>query len=238
MSFTSTFSTKLCYTCPNQHFSFCKNLSCDSSGKCDLQTVRKLMFSAREFVYHQDNMNHELFVLRDGWVMLYRIAKDGKRQVFRSVLPGELFGFQQYLHISSSYSAITLLNSIVCKVPDITNLCSTHPELALSLASQMAYDMMLTEKYLTNIVQRSAREKIVFMMLELYHRMKQYQLNNGNSVHFPLKQEDIADSLGLTAIHVNRILRALKDEGLLVIHNHELTILDYTALCTILEPTI
>jgi DNA-binding transcriptional regulator LsrR (DeoR family) len=49
----------------------------------------------------------------------------------------------------------------------------------------------------------------------------------------PLPQEDIADTLGLTTIHVNRTLHALKHEGLLEIHKHELTILDYAALCTL-----
>lgn len=68
------------------------------------------------------------------------------------------------------------------------------------------------------------------MVLELYHRLKLRGLNNGYSIPFPLKQEDIADTLGLTAIHVNRTLHALRDEGLLEIHKHELTILDYDAL--------
>lgn len=69
------------------------------------------------------------------------------------------------------------------------------------------------------------------MVLELYHRLKLRDLNTGYSIPFPLKQEDIADTLGLTAIHVNRTLHAFKEEGLLAIHKHALTILDYDALC-------
>jgi CRP/FNR family transcriptional regulator len=71
------------------------------------------------------------------------------------------------------------------------------------------------------------------MVLEFYHRLRLRGLNKGNSIQFPLKQEDIADTLGLTTIHVNRTLHTLKDEGLLEIHNHELTILDYDALCSL-----
>ena len=69
------------------------------------------------------------------------------------------------------------------------------------------------------------------MVLELYHRLRLRDLNEGYSIQFPLKQEDIADTLGLTTIHVNRTLHAFKDEGLLKIHKHKLTILDYEALC-------
>ena len=165
--------------------------------------------------------------------MLTRLSDDGKRQVFRSVLPGELIGFQQHLQDPAIYSAIALVDSVVCRVPNIVRLYSTKPELALSLASAEAGDMMLTEMYLTNVTHRSARERIAFMVLELYHRLRLRGLNKGYSIQFPLKQEDIADTLGLTTIHENRTLNALKDEGLLEIHKHELTILDYDDLCSL-----
>ena len=71
------------------------------------------------------------------------------------------------------------------------------------------------------------------MMLELYHRLRSRGLHNEYSIQFPLKQEDIADTLGLTTIHLNRTLHAFKDEGLLQIHKNELTILDYEAFCTL-----
>ena len=67
------------------------------------------------------------------------------------------------------------------------------------------------------------------MVLELYHRLRLRGLNEGYSIQFPLKQEDIADTLGLTTIHVNQTLHAFRDEGLLQIHKHELTILDYAS---------
>ena len=176
-------------------------------------------------------MNHELFVLRDGWVMLTRLSYDGKRQVFRSVLPGELLGFQQHLQGPAIYSATALMDSVVCRVPNIVRLCSRQPEVGLSLAMAEACNMMLTERYLTSITRGSARERIAFMVLELYHRLRLRGLNRSYSIHFPLKQEDIADTLGLSAVHVNRTLHVFKDEGMLEIHKHELSILDYEALC-------
>jgi CRP-like cAMP-binding protein len=178
-------------------------------------------------------MSHDLFVLREGWVMLTRLSSDGNRQVFRSVLPGELLGFQQHLLGPAIYSATALMDSVVCRVPNIVGLCSKQPELGLSLARAEACDMMLTERYLTSITHGSARERIAFMVLELYHRLRLRGLNRNYSIHFPLKQEDIADTLGLSTIHVNRTLHAFKQEGLLAIHKHELIILDYEALFTL-----
>ena len=233
MKFRSNNSTGFCHTCPNQHFHFCKSLLNGSSSEFDAHTVKTLTFSAKQFLYHQGDMNQGLFVLREGWIMLSRLSEDGKRQMFRSVLPGDLLGFQQHLHGSAIYSAIALLDSVVCRIPNVVNLCSTHPELALTIASLAACDILLTESYLTHIAHRSARVKIAFMMLELYHRLKLRGLNRGFSIHFPLKQEDIADTLGLTTIHVNRTLHAFRDEGLLEINRHELTILNYEVLCSL-----
>lgn len=68
------------------------------------------------------------------------------------------------------------------------------------------------------------------MVLELYHRLMMRGLNKEYSIQFPLKQEDIGDTLGLTTVHVNRTLHAFRDEGVLLIHKHELTILDYDML--------
>jgi len=224
-------SRGLCYSCPNRHFHFCKNLLNGSSTEFDAHGVKNLSFTAKQYLYHEGDMNHELFVLREGWVMLTRLSEDGERQVFRSVLPGELFGFQVHLQEPSIYSAIALLDSVVCRVPNIIELCATRPELAFSFASAAARDMMLTERYLTHITHYSARRKIAFMVLELYHRLQRCGLNREYAIQFPLKQEDIADMLGLTVIHVNRTLHALKDDGLLEIHKRELTILNYRALC-------
>ena len=109
--------------------------------------------------------------------MLTRLTGDGNGQVFRSVLPGELLGFQQHLYGPAIYSAFASLDSVVCRVPNIVRLYSTQPGLALSLASAEAGDMMLTEMYLTNVTHRSARERIAFMVLELYHRLSLRGLN-------------------------------------------------------------
>jgi CRP/FNR family transcriptional regulator len=238
MNLRSNGSRGLCYTCPNRHFHFCKNLLNSSSTEFDARDVKQLAFTAKQYLFHQGDMNQELFVLREGWVMLTRLSDDGKRHVFRSVLPGELLGFQQHIRGPAIYSAIALLESVVCRIPNLERLCTTQPELALSIASAEACDMMLTERYLTNITHRTARERIAFMVLELYYRLRLHGLNRGYSFQFPLKQEDIADTLGLTAIHVNRTLQTLRDEGVLTIHKHELTILDYNALCMLVGSQI
>ncbi len=106
-------------------------------------------------------------------------------------------------------------------------MCSQYPELSLKIIWEEERERILSERYMTYIAHRNAREKIAFMALELYLRLKLRGLNNGYIIPFPLTQEDIADTLGLTTIHVNRTLQQLQHENLLSLHKHELSILDF-----------
>jgi CRP-like cAMP-binding protein len=94
---------------------------------------------------------------------------------------------------------------------------------------------MLTEMYLYNIAHRNAQEKIAFMILELHHRLNLRGLNEGYLIKFPLKQEDIADTLGLTVVHVNRSLHAFREAGWLQVNKRELIILNYTAIYSLVD---
>jgi len=138
MYFRSNDLRELCYTCPTRDCCFCKQLLNIYPAELGAHTVKYPALTAKQYLYHQGDMNHELFVLREGWIMLTRLSDGGKRQVFRSVLPGEILGFQQYLQGPAIYSAIALLDSVVCMIPNFVGLCSTQPELALSLASAEA----------------------------------------------------------------------------------------------------
>ena len=223
-------ANRICHTCPIRRSGLCPTLLKVLSEQLDTQSIRHITLPVKRYLYRQGEINYETYVLRKGWILVTRTLKDGKRQVFRSVLPGDFFGFQPDLKGPSIYSAITLTDCVICVVPNLVNLCRFQPELALRLAWLSACDMALMEMYLASIAQRNARERISFMALELYMRMKLRGLNRGYTIQFPLLQEDIADALGLTTIHVNRTLHSLREDKLLKIEKHELTILDYDEL--------
>jgi len=194
------------------------------------QIVRPHDLPAKHFLFHQGDFYDGFFVLQSGWMLVSRIDADGNRQVLRTVLPGETLGLQPDCHGPAIYSARALTNSVVCNLPCATELCSSHPSLAMCLVKTSTSDMLLTELYLAMINQHNAKEKIAFMILEISYRLKQRGLNKKNTFQFPLKQRDIADMLGLTVIHVNRILHDLKVEKILMIKNHDLIIYNYDQL--------
>ena len=221
---------KLCSLCPIHRFGICPTLIKILSEQLDAHSPRHFTLPAKSYLYHQGDLNHENYILKEGWILLSRFSKDGTRQVLRSVLPGDFLGYQPNLKGPHIDSAIALTDSVICAVPDLVKTCQVQPELALRLAWVGACDLTLTEIYLASIAHRNADESVAFMALELYQRLKLRSLNRGYTIQFPLLQEDIADTLGLTVIHVNRTLKALRKDGILKIKKHELTILDYEAL--------
>lgn len=233
-------STGLCSSCPIRHYGLCPALSRILSEQLETHSLRQISLPTKNYLYQQGELNHGNYILKQGWILLSRISQDGTRQVLRSILPGDFLGFQPDFKGPHIDSAITLTDSVICIVPDLETICQTHSELAFRLVWVGACDMILTETYLANISKGSAKKRIAFMALELYQRLLLRDMNRGYSIPFPLLQEDIADLLGLTPIHVNRTLKKLAAEGILKIEKHQLTILDYDVLYamvgSLLEP--
>ena len=189
--------------------------------------------SAGADLYAQDEVCDELYTLLDGWVYLYQMLEDGRRQILDFALPGAFLGFQPELSAPAAHSAHCLTDISVCVFPrgTLLELFRAHPELALRMAWITARDGALAREHLTNVGRRSARERVAHLLLELFYRVRRGSAPAGeNAVELPLTQEHIADALGLTTVHVNRTLRALREAGLMAMRGGMLRILDPGAL--------
>lgn len=224
-----------CKNCPRNHYGVCSGIVKVLTKSNEFHLPQLITVPAKKYLYHQYEKPVKTYILRRGWMLLTQLSARGKRQVIRSVLPGDILGFQTDIEKPFAYSAIAIEDSVVCAVPDLFNMCSQYPELSLKLLWEEQRERDLAEHYMANIAHRNAREKVAFMALELYHRLELRGLNNGYIIPFPLKQEDIADTLGLTVIHVNRTLHQLQEDKVLSIHKHELSILDYEKLVALVN---
>lgn len=222
-----------CNTCPRNQYGICSGITDILNQDEAFHSPTSVKLLAKVSLYFQGEGPVKTYILRQGWMLLIQVSEQGKRQVIRSVLLGDLLSFQTDIEKQFAYSAIAMQDSIVCYLPDLFKMCSQYPELALKLVWEEEREKVLTEHYMTNIAHRSAREKIAFMVLELYQRLTLRGLNKGFIIPLPLKQEDIADTLGLTTVHVNRTLHKLEQDNLISIHKHELNVLDCDKLVDI-----
>lgn len=164
-----------------------------------------------------------------GWVILYSLLEDGRRQILHFALPGAVLGFHPGGGAMMTYGAQALTDAVVCTIPHkaLLPIAKQQPEFGLRLAWMVARDCSLAFNRLTSIGRHSARERVAHLLLKLFVRYRaQWPGSQIEEMHLPLTQEHIGDATGPTFVHVNRVLRELRTDGILEFHYRRLRILD------------
>lgn len=209
-----------------------------------IQNYRKnqLSIPPKTDIFQEGEKHDFIYTLFSGWGFLYKtVRNNGKRQILRFLLPGDLIGYQTISSGAVSHSAATLTDVTLCAFPrtHLKEMLIQNPELALRLMTIESRDMSLCQSHLMATGRKTAKESIAFILLELFYRSKsqiKHSFNpSDNSIVFPLSQEDIGDTVGLTNVHVNRVIKNLMDEGLIICNKKRLTIINEEALSKIAE---
>ncbi|MFZ2156315.1 MAG: Crp/Fnr family transcriptional regulator [Bradyrhizobium sp.] len=170
-----------------------------------------------------------IYSLVDGWVALYHLLQDGRRQILQFALPGAVLAFVPTPGALLNYSAQALTDAVVSVIShkNLGRLARDCPEIGMQIAGLISRDRSLAYHQLLSVGRRSARERIAHLLLELSIRSRMRWLGNRpEEMHLPLTQEHIGDATGLTGVHVNRVLRDLHKEGILGFHYRRLRILN------------
>ncbi len=170
-----------------------------------------------------------IYNLVEGWMFLYSLEADGRRHILHFAFPGAVLGFFPAPNIMATHSVQALTDAVLCVISrdGFERLLRERPEMGLRLAGLMARDRCLSFDHLTSIGQHSARERVAHLLLELFVRYSsRWPGRQLPELHLPLTQEQIGDATGLTLVHVNRVLRDLRENGILEFHRRRLRILD------------
>jgi CRP-like cAMP-binding protein len=173
-----------------------------------------------------------VFVNHDGWLARYKILHSGSRQIMDFILPGQVFGLQACLFRRCLYSVVAITESTVSTIPfdTVDGVFDRKLALAKVMFWSAAYEAAILGEHLIDAARRSAYERVSHLLLELFVRLNAVHLADDMTFSIPLTQELIADALGLTTVHVNRTLRALREDKLIAVDGHSVTILDFEAL--------
>jgi len=165
-------------------------------------------------------------LLLDGWAARVRIMSDGRRQFVGFVLPGETLGHYGFAQPVASVT-VTALNEVrVCPLPDSEG----HPDLERAYAISRALDEAHLMAQVIRLGRLDARERILDLLLELEERLALAELAEDGGFTMPLTQEMLADALGLTSVHVNRMLQQSRRTGELRWNGRQVALPDPAAL--------
>jgi CRP-like cAMP-binding protein len=168
-----------------------------------------------------------IYWLADGWAALYSVLEDGSRQILHFALAGAVLAFAPGRIMTYSAQALTDIVVGVVSYDRLYELLPDHPELGMQLAWLVARDRGLAYERLSSLGRHSAHERVAHLLLELFVRCRmRWPGHRIEEMHLPLTQEQIGDATGLTGVHVNRVLRGLRNEGVLEFHYRRLRILN------------
>ena len=212
-----------------------------SNALANSQQYRKyqLKLTPKTTLYSAGTRPEFLYTLYEGWMALYQSTSSGKRQIMSFSLPGDFIGFQANGNGKIMHSAVSLTEATLCAFPRtrIKDMFAEQPMLTTQLSLMESRDLALCQHHLMSAGRRDSHESIAFLLLELFHRAKkripQRFNETENSIAFPLTQEEMGDAIGITNVHVNRIIREFMRDGLIHCQHKKLTILNEEKLSEI-----
>jgi len=171
-------------------------------------------------------------LLLDGFACRYRLLATGLRQILSFHVPGDIVDLQSLYLPVMDHGIATLAPSQVAFLPHqaLHEMIRQHPRLGAALWRDMLIDAAIFREWLVGLGQRSAYERIAHLFCELAFKLKMVGLGDDPIFALPVTQGELADALGISTVHVNRVLQQLRAEGLIRFGNGSLTVLDWQAL--------
>jgi CRP-like cAMP-binding protein len=183
---------------------------------------------ARRDIVSQGEVYEYLYVVIEGAACRYKVLPDGRRQIMAFLLPGDSCDVHTFLMKRMDHSIATLVPSRIAVIPRqiILDMTETRPGLTRTLWWSTLVDEAILREWIVVVGRRTAYERVSHLFWETYLRLRAIGYADANSCEVPYTQTDMADTLGLSLVHVNRSVRRLKQEGLITLENRRLTIHD------------
>jgi CRP-like cAMP-binding protein len=183
---------------------------------------------AREDIIREGDRPDSVHVIVEGFACRYKTLPGGERQIIAFLVPGDLCDLHVSILGEMDHAISTLAPSKIAYIPReaIEQLTTKHPAITRALWWATLVDEGTLREWLVNAGRRSADKQMAHLFCELLVRLQSVGLVRDNSFDFPLTQEELADTLGLSTVHVNRVLQQLRDDGLITLRNKRLTVDD------------
>lgn len=201
-----------------------------------LHRQRRSFVAGRDLVL-QGQSKQAAYILAAGWVCSYKLQPDGSRQVVDFQIPGDFLGLRSVLLRTSDHSFEPIVDIIAAEVrqTDLLDAFAQTPRLAAAVLWAASRDEAMVVEHLVGIGRRDAYPRMAHFLLELCARLTLVGLASKAGFACPLTQYQIADALGLSAVHVNRVLRQLREDGLATFQYGRVTINDHDRLMAVAE---
>jgi CRP-like cAMP-binding protein len=193
-------------------------------GELTIRKRRDLIVDGYEY--------RKLCFVKDGYAVRYKLLRNGKRQILNVVLPGDIVGMPGSFYERAVYAvaAVADLRMHVCSLDSYVQLCYRRPQFGLALSWIAVQEATTYAEHIIDVGRRTPIERLAHFLLELHARLNAVGRADTSRFALPFSQEVMADVLGLSVPHLNRMMQQLRAEKLIADSERTVEFLDAEAL--------
>lgn len=201
-----------------------------------LPFVRKSLEAGAYLVRDGEAPPHSTILL-SGFAYRQKLTGMGTRQIISLLIPGEAVDFQSLFLDSADHNVQMLTRGEVALVPriDLQDLIRAHGAVGRAILIKTLVEASIFREWILNIGRRDARARLAHVLCELATRLEAQGLAVEYGYELPMTQEQLADALGRTAVHVNRVLKSLEADGLIVRTNRSISFPDWNRMTRVAD---
>jgi CRP-like cAMP-binding protein len=179
----------------------------------------------------------ESSILLRGWMARAKDLPNGQRQFEELHVPGDFTDLHSFTLKRLDHDVVSITASELAMVPHerLREMTERLPHLTRVYWFATNLDAAVHREWTLSLGRRTAMSRMAHLFCELFVRLEVVGLTNGQSYDFPLTQNELAETLGLTSVHVNRTLQELRRMGLIEVADRRVTILDADGLKSVAE---
>jgi CRP-like cAMP-binding protein len=193
--------------------------------------------SADEDIVREGDRPSESSLLLEGFAARSKVMANGRRQITEIHVTGDFVDLHSFLLKTMDHSVQALSPCRVAAVPHaaLQKITEEHPHLTRLLWLSTLIDGSTHREWLTAMGRRTAAGHLAHLICELFLRLRIVEQTQDHTMHIPVTQAELGDTLGLSTVHVNRVLQELRSEGLIRWQGTTVTILDWDRLVEVAE---
>ncbi|MCJ2021760.1 Crp/Fnr family transcriptional regulator [Methylobacterium sp. E-065] len=182
--------------------------------------------NARNDIMREGDKPTHCCLILEGWACRYKLLSQGKRQIFSFHIPGDIPDLQSLLLPTTDHSLATVTKATVAFIlhESLRALAADFPSIGALLWRDTLIDAAIFREWMIGIGRRSAFERIGHLFCEMYLKLQAVGLAADFRCPMPITQTDLADALGLTSVHVNRVLKEMRGRTLITLRSGTLVI--------------
>ena len=207
-------------------------LSDDERQALESLPMQVTVIGKNQSIVREGDRPSRCFLLLSGFACTYKLTGQGKRQIMAFDVPGDIPDLQS-LHLKVLDNSVGTLTP--CRVGFITHealrdICNRFPRITAAFWRETLIDAAVFREWVMNVGRREASQRMAHIFCEMVVRLRAVGLADDHSCDLPITQVEFADAAGLSTVHVNRVLQAMRADGLIELSGDQLNIPDWERL--------